>query len=149
MENYYEDVYCCESNKPLIDSSLCERILIGEHLLGFQDIFRQILGGCSGAITMVDNGYDAVSDALSAYRANEGFDLTILDIHLPGLDAYSATALLRDNDYPLPIVSFGGNGFYLEQLESEQAGCNLHIAQSGIGFGLINALEQIKYILAK
>ncbi len=149
MENHYEDVYCCDGYKPLIESPLHERILIGEHISGFQDIFRQILGGGGATLTMVKNGHDAVSYALNAYHANQGFHLTILDIHLPGLDGYNATALLRGNEYPLPIVSFGGDGFYLEQLESEQAGCNLHIARIGISSGLIKALELIDDILAK
>ena len=54
---------------------------------------------------MVDNGLLAVNAALLASSAGEPFDLILMDIQMPEMDGYTATATLRRQGYTGKIIA--------------------------------------------
>ncbi len=80
------------------------RILVAEDNPVNQAILRRILTRQGHAFVMVGNGREAVE----AYKA-QPFDLVLMDVQMPEMDGFEATALLREHEQPsgahVPVIA--------------------------------------------
>lgn len=76
------------------------RILVVEDNPRNQRVVQRLLERHGYRVTVADNGREAV-DAVR----EESFDLIIMDIQMPVLDGISATGILRDEGYDVPILA--------------------------------------------
>ncbi len=83
---------------------LSGRILLAEDAQSIQKLVRQILHVAGADVVAVDNGEQALAIA-------EGgtFDLILMDIEMPVMDGWEATARLRERGVGAPIVAFSAN----------------------------------------
>ena len=73
--------------------------------------------GRSWGAYLEDGGYDAVSvgsgaEAISRLRKKKKFDLIFMDIQMPDMDGFAATAAIREMGSPvreIPILAMTGN----------------------------------------
>ncbi|PKO36574.1 MAG: hypothetical protein CVU33_17650 [Betaproteobacteria bacterium HGW-Betaproteobacteria-6] len=66
-------------------------------------LMQAALGGGDFALTLVDNG----SDALAEFRRSP-FDIALLDVEMPGLDGFEVCAAIRQTHgggFPVVLVS--------------------------------------------
>lgn len=66
-------------------------------------LMRAALGGADFALTVVDNG----SDALAEF-ARSPFDIALLDVEMPGLDGFAVCAAIRrthGDGFPVVLVT--------------------------------------------
>jgi signal transduction histidine kinase/CheY-like chemotaxis protein len=91
--------------------------------------------GCS--VECVDNGQLATEAVVQG-----GFDLLLMDLHMPQLDGLSATRIIRDANIQLPIVALTAN-----VLSSERDAC----LAAGMNDYLVKPLqpEKLQQILAR
>ena len=68
-------------------------------------------------VTLADDGRKAVAAAMNA-----PFDLILMDIHMPEMDGYEATAALRRAGVAVPIVAMTANVMEEDRLKYAQAG---------------------------
>ncbi len=74
-------------------------------------------------VTIVSDG----EQAIAAFRANR-FDIVLIDLHMPGMDGFTATRLIRawesaHQRSPTPIVALTANAFREAEEQCLGAGC--------------------------
>jgi signal transduction histidine kinase len=102
------------------------RVLLAEDGVDDQNLVRSILTRAGATVDVVDNGIDAVKRALSATIVR-GYDVVLLDMEMPELDGYGATARLRAVGYELPIVALTADTSPMHRERSRAAGCDEHL----------------------
>lgn len=101
-----------------------KKFLLAEDAKENQILFKIFLESSKAQVQIVDNGTDAVREAL-----NNDFDIVILDIQMPGLDGYEALDIIRKADYKKPILALTAHTLRGEKEKSIKAGFNDFISK--------------------
>ena len=79
---------------------------------------------------------DVVHDGAAAVErfASRPYDLVLMDVQMPGMDGYQATAALRAlerrrGSAPVPVVALTANALPDDERRSLQAGCQAHLTK--------------------
>jgi two-component system sensor histidine kinase/response regulator len=104
------------------------RILLAEDNEINQQIAVELLEGAGATVTVADNGREAV-EMLS--RAEPMFDIVLMDLQMPEMDGYQATAKLRSDSRlaSLPIIAMTAHATIEERQRCLAAGMNDHVAK--------------------
>ncbi len=107
------------------------RILLVEDNEVNREIAKMILLQAGCEVETAENGLDAFEKV----ESNEAgrFDIVLMDIQMPVMDGYTATAKIRALDEPqkanLPIVAITANAFREDAIAALEAGMQAHIAK--------------------
>ncbi|MBT8144611.1 MAG: response regulator, partial [Gammaproteobacteria bacterium] len=102
----------------------------GQHLLLAEDdpdlvqLLQLYLARAGYVLTIVDNGRDAVSEALARQP-----DLVLMDFNLPIVDGLSAACQLREKGYSGVVVALTGATLDDDRLQAVEAGFDGFIAK--------------------
>ncbi len=96
--------YCVTPLKRTATPQLCGRVLLAEDTPDIQALIVMLLGKADLEVVAVDNGADAVQQAL-----HEHFDLIVMDMQMPVLDGLSAIQQLRASGIDQPVVALTAN----------------------------------------
>ncbi len=105
-----------------------KKILVAEDVAINQIIVKQILSDWGHNVVVVNNGQEA-------YEAHQrqDFDLILMDIHMPDVDGYEATQMIRrlndTNKAAVPIIALTANAFKQETERFAEAGFNDYITK--------------------
>ncbi|MBL8756533.1 MAG: response regulator [Planctomycetes bacterium] len=99
------------------------RVLVAEDGSDNQVLIKRMLERWGATVRIVDNGRDAVDDALAASARGTPFDLVLMDMLMPTLDGYAATGELRDRGYDGPIVALTANAMQGDRDKCLAIGC--------------------------
>jgi len=107
-----------------------KRILLAEDIDINREIITTLLEPLGISITEADDG----QKAYEKFCANpDSFDLIFMDIHMPGMDGYESTKLIRAFDHPkagtVPIIAMTANVFKEDVEACYAAGMNGHIGK--------------------
>ncbi|HCD33045.1 MAG TPA: hypothetical protein DER01_11605 [Phycisphaerales bacterium] len=102
---------------PLSDLS----ILFVEDGLDNQTLIKHLLTKAGADVSLADNGQIAL-DTLTGDDAPK-FDVILMDMQMPVLDGYGATAKLRELGFDLPIIAVTANAMSHDREKCVQAGC--------------------------
>jgi signal transduction histidine kinase/ActR/RegA family two-component response regulator len=100
------------------------RVLLAEDGLDNQRLISFVLSKAGADVVIVDNGASAVTAALAARDAGNPFDVVLVDIQMPLVDGYEATARLRAAGYTLPIVALTAHATSGDRARCLAAGCD-------------------------
>lgn len=107
------------------------RILLVEDNAMNREIARRILGETGAEIIEAQNGQEAV-EFFSSHPAGY-FDLIFMDVQMPVMNGYDATAAIRSMDRPdaasIPIYAMTANTFDEDVRRVKAAGMNGHIGK--------------------
>jgi PAS domain S-box-containing protein len=126
---------------------LTGRVLLAEDVIANQKLIAFLLQKWGVQVQVVDNGALAVEAALGARDAGTPFDLILMDIQMPEMDGYAATAALRGSSYTGQIIALtahasdgdrdrclgaGFDGFAVKPIQKEQlyASCREHLERA-------------------
>jgi PAS domain S-box-containing protein len=106
------------------------RILLAEDNDINQQIAIELLEGAGATVSVARNGQEAV-DVLSRSPSPTPFDIVLMDLQMPVMDGYQATALLRgDSRFAgLPIIAMTAHATNEERQRCLTVGMNDHISK--------------------
>jgi two-component system sensor histidine kinase/response regulator len=106
------------------------RILLAEDNDINQQIAVELLQGVGATIEVANNGREAW-EALSRTKGLAPYDLVLMDVQMPEMDGYQATAKIRSDPRfeKLPIVAMTAHATVEERQRCLDAGMNDHVAK--------------------
>jgi len=106
------------------------RILLTEDNEINQQIAVELLEGAGASVKVANNGREAV-DILSDGTQPPPFDVVLMDLQMPEMDGYQATAKLRSDERftKLPIIAMTAHATMEEKQRCLAAGMNDHISK--------------------
>ncbi|MBT0959840.1 response regulator [Denitromonas iodatirespirans] len=104
------------------------RLLLAEDNAINQQVAREMLSQAGASVCMTANGREAVD---TFRRTPEAFDAVLMDIQMPLMDGYTATAALRalPGGAAVPIIAMTANAMAADRERCLAAGMNDHIAK--------------------
>jgi PAS domain S-box-containing protein len=106
------------------------RILVVEDNLINQQVAEELLSLEGALVSLAANGQLGV-DAIAAASNSKPFDAVLMDIQMPVLDGYGATARVRNELklHSLPIIAMTANALDSDRAECLAAGMNAHVGK--------------------
>jgi CheY-like chemotaxis protein len=98
------------------------RVLVVDDMTDGRIILSKILKRSGLEVDTAGDGSEGCEKALAASQMGRPFDLVLMDMHMPVMDGFTGTALLRSNRYTGKIVALTGMGDAYEQCIN--AGCD-------------------------
>jgi len=100
------------------------RILLAEDGRDNQRLITLLLERAGAEVVLAANGRIACDRALDQQRAGSPFDVILMDMQMPELDGWSATALLRSVHYDGAIIALTANAMEGDHDRCVAAGCD-------------------------
>ena len=100
------------------------RVLLAEDGADNRRLIVRLLERSGMEVGVAENGRVALEVALSGWREGEPYDLILMDMQMPEMDGYQATALLRAAGYPGPIVALTAHALNTDRERCLSAGCD-------------------------
>ncbi|MBL9079784.1 MAG: response regulator [Planctomycetes bacterium] len=119
------------------------RILLAEDGADNQRLFRFVLQKAGAEVVVVENGREAVDCALAAAGSAQPFDVILMDMQMPVLDGYSATAELRDVGYTGPIIGVTAHTMAADRQRCLDMGCDRYAAKPVDREALIRTILEV------
>ncbi|RYZ75674.1 MAG: response regulator [Proteobacteria bacterium] len=113
------------------------RILVAEDSPDNQTLLRHYLASTKVVTVFANNGLEAKALALS-----EHFDLILMDIQMPEMDGFEATAALREAGWARPIVAFTAHALQPERARAMAGGFDDYLVKPIAKAALWQALER-------
>ncbi len=105
------------------------RLLLAEDGPDNQRLIAFILNKAGADVTVVENGQIAHDEALAARAAGNPFDVILMDMQMPVMDGYTATARLREAAYAGPIIALTAHAMEGAENDCLAAGCDDYAAK--------------------
>jgi signal transduction histidine kinase/HPt (histidine-containing phosphotransfer) domain-containing protein len=121
---------------------LSGRVLLAEDGPDNQRLVSSVLRMAGARVDVVDNGRDAVTTAFDALMSGDPYGVVLMDMQMPVLDGYAATATLRAKGYGLPIVALTAHAMRGDREKCLAAGCDDHTTKPIDRQGLIETLSR-------
>lgn len=122
--NYAENITSTDSISNNVDILVDKRILIVEDNELNYEIVDSILEDFKTIRDHASNGKEAVD----MVKMNK-YDVILMDIHMPIMDGYKATTIIRTIDNNIPIIAMSANAFAEDVAKCRECGMNDHVAK--------------------
>jgi CheY-like chemotaxis protein/HPt (histidine-containing phosphotransfer) domain-containing protein len=119
------------------------RVLLAEDGPENRDVISLQLSRAGCVVKSVPDGQAAVNAALSSLHEGKPFDVILMDMQMPVMDGYTATARLRSAGYGGPIVALTANAMREDCERCSKAGCDAYAPKPVDMPGLLRLLARL------
>ncbi|MDR0520757.1 MAG: response regulator [Planctomycetaceae bacterium] len=126
------------NQKPLAHA----RILVVEDMAVNQVVMSTLLREAGAKVEIADNGAHGVQKIMQDADSGLFFDVILMDMQMPVMDGYEATAFLRKQRYDRPIIAVTAHALTGDREKTLQAGCNDYIAKPVDNQTLIDTVKK-------
>jgi CheY-like chemotaxis protein len=105
------------------------RVLVADDSPDNQKLVSFVLRRSGALVTTAENGQITCDLALEAHARNEPFDVIVMDMQMPVLDGYLATAQLRRQEYEFPVIALTAHSMPGDRQKCLDAGCDAHLTK--------------------
>ncbi len=106
------------------DERIEGRVLLAEDGPDNQRLIAHVLRKAGATVSFAQNGRRAVAEALAAQSRGDPFDVILMDMQMPEMDGYEATARLRKLGYDRPIIAVTAHAMSTDRQRCIDAGCD-------------------------
>jgi signal transduction histidine kinase/ActR/RegA family two-component response regulator len=112
-----------------------EPLLAGRRVLVVEDgkvnqlVIASQLTEAGAEVALAENGQIGVNKINEAESAGVPFDIVLMDMQMPVMDGYEATALLRSQGYIRPIIAITAHALFGDREKTLDAGCNEYLSK--------------------
>ena len=121
------------------------RVLLIEDGEENQELVSILLAEQGAYVTCADNGLIGVELVMASLAADQPFDAILMDMLMPVMDGYTATAELRRQGVTTPIIALTAHAMSDDRQRCLAAGCNDYVSKPIVEaqlFGAILTLAQ-------
>jgi CheY-like chemotaxis protein len=118
------------------------RVLLADDGADNQLLVSMILRRAGYEVTIAGDGQQACELALAAWHEGRPFDIVLMDMEMPVLDGFSATARLRRDGYPGFVVALTGHTDPQDRAACLAAGCDAHLGKPVMRSPLLERMSQ-------
>ncbi len=115
--------------RPRFLKSVNCRVLLAEDAPDIQRLISFLLRKAGAEVEVVENGQLAVDAALHGTSAAHPFDVVLMDMQMPVMDGYRATARLRSLGYRGRIIALTAHAMKDDRQKCLDAGCDEYVAK--------------------
>lgn len=118
------------SPSPKIEASLLTcRILVVDDRRDNRHLMRILLTKMGATVELAEDGEAAIAAVAQADTSKQPFDCILMDMHMPGLDGYEATRLLREQGVTTPILALTASATISDRERCLKVGCDEYISK--------------------
>lgn len=125
---HFVDASLSPSSKQM-EAQLSGRVLLADDVAVNRKLVSVFLGKAGAKVEMAENGRIALEKGTEAMISGKPFDLILMDIQMPEMDGYTATAELRKAGYKGPIVALTASAMVSDREKCIRAGCDEFITK--------------------
>ncbi len=105
------------------------RVLLAEDGPDNQRLIRFLLEKAGAEVVLAADGREAVELVQQMVEQGRPPQVVLMDMQMPHLDGYQATALLRQRGFQGPIIALTANAMQGDRTKCLQAGCNDYLTK--------------------
>ena len=110
--------------EPSVDALAGLDVLVVDDAADNRTLMSRFLGAVGARVDCAVDGFQGVDKALAGR-----YDIVLMDIQMPRLDGYGATAKLRGLGYRGPIIALSAHALKEDRERSLEAGCDDHLTK--------------------
>lgn len=114
-----------------IDESTLEgrRIMLAEDGVDNQQLISFVLTKAGAEVVVKEDGKQAIQSILEDGKKGRPYDLILMDMQMPVLDGYAATARLRAAGFIGPIIAITAHAMSSDREKCLKAGCDDYVSK--------------------
>lgn len=119
------------------------KIMVVDDSIDMRRLFSMILQQAGADVSFAEDGAEGLEAALDIYARGEQFDCILMDMQMPVMSGYEATARLRRAGYSGPVIAVTAHCMDGDEERCIRAGCNSYTTKP------IEKTELIKLVAAQ